>query len=80
MDNGEIIEGIHHHSCVVWLGGGNRSVFIKEVNEGFLVGGEPLVVLVCWEWGMWIFNVKLPYSFLFWGDVLNLRSNESRIF
>jgi hypothetical protein len=29
---------------------------------------------------MWIFNVKLPYSFLFWGDVLNLRSNESRIF
>jgi hypothetical protein len=44
---------LHHHSCVVWLGGGNRSVFIKEVNEevneGFLVGGEPLVVLVCWE-------------------------------
>ncbi len=59
---------LHHHSCVVWLGGGNRGVFIKEVkeevNEGFLVGGEPFVVLVCWEWGMWIFNVKLPYIYI----------------
>jgi hypothetical protein len=31
------------------LGGGNRCVFIKEVkeeiNEGFLVGGELLVIL-----------------------------------
>jgi hypothetical protein len=41
LDNGEIVERIpsHHHSCVVWLGGGNRGVFIKEVkekdNEGF---------------------------------------------
>ncbi len=51
----------HHRSYVVWLGGGNRGVFIKEVkeevNEGFLVGGKPLVILACWEWGMWIFSV-----------------------
>ncbi len=43
----------HHRSYVVWLGGGNRGVFIKEVkeevNEGFLVGGKPLVILACWE-------------------------------
>ncbi len=58
----------HHHSCVVQLGGGNKGVFIKEikeeVNEGFQYG-KPFVVLVCWEQGMWIFNVKLTYIFIY---------------
>jgi len=47
---GKLLRGFlfHHHYYVVCLGGGNRGVFIKEVkeeiNEGFLVGGELLVV------------------------------------
>jgi len=48
---GKLLRGFlfHHHYCVVWFGGGNRGVFIKEVkeeiNEGFLIRGELLVIL-----------------------------------
>ncbi len=80
---GKLLRGFlfHHHYCVVWFGGGNRGVFIKEVkeeiNEGFLIGGNFLLYFLL---GTKNVDFECRITIYIFCDVLDLRNNASRIF